>query len=260
MATVSETVLVTGASSGIGRALAHRFARAGSTCVLAARSEDELHALSDRLASEYDVEAPVLPVDLSRSEAGQTVEGQLQEWGLTVDVLVNNAGTGAKGRFSELDAERQLDMVRVNVLALTDLTRRLLPGMLDRGRGGILNVASTAAFQAGPHMSVYYATKAYVLSFSEGLYEEVAGSDVTVTCLAPGPTKTSFVQKADLEDTPLFRITEPMRPRAVAEVGYDGFRRGASIVVPGLLNKLTTVLVKLAPRSIARKIAAWLNT
>lgn len=260
MASAPETVLVTGASSGIGRALAHRFARAGSRCVLAARSEDELHALSDRLASEYDIEAPVLPVDLSRPEAGRTVKERLQERDIIVDVLVNNAGIGATGSVAELDPEQQLNMVRVNVLALTDLAQRLLPGMLDRGRGGILNVASTAAFQPGPQMSVYYATKAYVLSFSEGLFEEVANSEVTVTCLAPGPTETAFAQKADMEDVALFRLADPMSPSAVAEAGYNGFRQGRALIVPGLLNKLGTLLVGFTPRSIIRKITAWLNT
>lgn len=255
-----ETVLITGASSGIGRALAHRFARAGSTCVLAARSEDTLTALSDTLSAEYDVEAPVLPVDLSTPEAGETVQEKLQAQDRSVDILVNNAGIGARGAFATLDRQRQLDAIRVNVLALTDLAHRLLPGMLDRGRGGILNVASTAAFQAGPYMSVYYATKAYVLSFSEGLADEVADHNVTVTCLAPGPTETNFASKADMEETPLFQWTTPMTPEAVAEAGYDGFRAGSSLVVPGLQNKFGTLLVKLIPRSAARTVAAWLNT
>lgn len=260
MASSPETVLVTGASSGIGRAFAHRFARAGSTCVLAARSEAKLQALSDTLSTEYDVEAPVLPVDLSTPEAGQTVQEALQAQDRSVDVLVNNAGIGTRGRFADLDRQHQLNTIRVNILALTDLAHRLLPGMLDRGRGGILNVASTAAFQAGPYMSVYYATKAYVLSLSEGLSEEVANHSVTVTCLAPGPTKTRFAAKADLEESPLFQWTTPMTPTAVANAGYDGFRAGSSLVIPGLQNKFGTLLVKLVPRSVARKVAAWLNT
>lgn len=255
-----ETVLVTGASSGIGRAFAHRFAQAGSTCVLASRSEDTLQTLSTTLESEYDIEAPVLPVDLSEPDAVQTVADGLQSQGRTVDVLVNNAGIGARGRFSDLDFQEQRDMVRLNVLALTALSHRLLPNMLDRGRGGILNVASTAGFQPGPHMSVYYATKAYVLSFSEGLAEEVADRDVTITCLAPGPTETAFAEKAAMEEVPLFRLGRPMAPDTVAEVGYDGFRAGSTLVVPGLLNKAGTVLVKLMPRVLSRKITSWLNT
>ena len=254
-----ETVLVTGASSGIGRELAHCFARAGSTCVLLARREEALHA-ADTLQARYDVAAPVLAADLSAPDAADTVRAELRERDLSVDVLVNNAGVGARGRFAELDTRRQVDMVQVNVTALTHLARLLLPGMLERGRGGLLNVASTAAFQHGPHMSVYYATKAYVLSFSEGLAEEVAGRGVTVTCLAPGPTRTAFVEEADMAETPLFRFGAPMAPDTVAQAGYDGFRAGDTIVVPGWPNKLGAFLTRVTPRPVARKVAAWLNT
>jgi hypothetical protein len=260
MASSPETVLVTGASSGIGRALAHRFARAGSRCVLLARSEDALHALADTLQSDYEVDAHVLPADLSVDDAAERIERELRKRDLSVDVLVNNAGFGARGAFAGSDPRRQLDMVRVNVLALTALTRRLLPGMVDRGRGGVLNVASTAAFQPGPQMSVYYATKAYVLSFSEGLTEEVAGDDVTVTCLAPGPTDTAFIDEAEMDETALFAWAVPMTPEAVAAAGYDGFRAGSAVVVPGLANKIGAVLIRFTPRSVARKVAAWLNT
>jgi short-subunit dehydrogenase len=255
-----ETVLVTGASSGIGRELARGFAREGCSCVLLARSEDTLRTLADTLRSHYDVDAHVLVVDLSTPDATDKVEARLDDAGLTVDVLVNNAGFGARGRFAELDAQRQANMVQVNVAALTALTRRLLPGMLERGRGGVLNVASTAAFQPGPYMSVYYATKAYVLSFSEGLAEEVAGRGVTVTCLAPGPTRTAFVEAADMDDAALFEWAEPMTPAAVAQAGLDGFRAGETLVVPGWPNKIGAALTRITPRPVARKVAAWLNT
>lgn len=188
------------------------------------------------------------------------METALQERDLTVDVLVNNAGFGERGAFADLDAERQRAMIRVNVLALTDLARRLLPGMLERDRGGLLNVASTAAFQPGPYMSVYYATKAYVLSFSDGLVTEVADTSVSVTCLAPGPTRTAFVDKADKDDTPLFQWTAPMSADTVAQAGYDAFRRGRPLVVPGLPNKIGAVLIRFTPRSAARTLTAWLNT
>jgi short-subunit dehydrogenase len=255
-----ETVLVTGASSGIGRALAHRFAQAGSTCLLLARREDALRTLADTLRADYDVDASALPADLSAPDAGATVAARLRERDRAVDVVVNNAGVGARGPFAELDAERQANMIRVNVLALTDLTRRLLPGMLARGRGGVLNVASTAAFQPGPYMSVYYATKAYVLSFSEGLTEELADRPVTVSCLAPGPTRTAFIDEADMGDAALFEWTAPMTPTAVAAAGYDGFRAGTPIVVPGWPNRIGAFLTRFTPRPVARKAAAWLNT
>jgi len=256
----SETVLVTGASSGIGRALAHCFARNGDACVLLARSEDALHTLADTLRSRYGVEASVLPADLSVPDAAETVRDRLREQGLHVDVLVNNAGFGARGPFADADPEQQTDMIRVNVTTLTRLTRLLLPGMLERGRGGVLNVASTAAFQPGPNMSVYYATKAYVLSLSEGLAEEVAGRGVTVTCLAPGPTRTSFVDKTGMDETALFRFAEPMTAEAVARAGHDGFRSGTPLVIPGWPNKIGAFLTRFAPRSLTRKVAGWLNT
>lgn len=254
-----ETVLVTGASSGIGRELAHCFARAGSTCVLLARSENTLEDLRDTLQSHYDVTAHVLAADLSVPEAVDSVIAQLQDRGFSIDVLVNNAGVGARGNVDELDVEQQLKMIRVNVSALTHLTGRLLPRMLDRRRGGILNVASTAAFQPGPYMSVYYATKAYVLSFSEGLTEEVSSSNVTISCLTPGPTQTSFVDTADMADTTLLKLTTPMSPATVAQAGYDGFRSGTPVVIPGWTNKISATLSRFVPRPLLRKVTAWLN-
>jgi short-subunit dehydrogenase len=259
MPTSPETVLVTGASSGIGRALAHRFARAGSDCVLLARSDDVLHDLSDTLASSYDVDAPVLSADLSVPGVADDVAVALDERDLAIDVLVNNAGIGARGAFAELDAQRQIDVIRVNVTALTHLTRQLLPGMLERGRGGVLNVASTAGFQPGPRMSVYYATKAYVLSFSEGLHEEVAGTGLTVSCLAPGPTRTAFADRANMGDATLFDLGATMAPEDVARVGYDGFRQDRALVVPGWPNKVGAFMVRFTPRPVARKLAGWLN-
>lgn len=254
-----ETVLVTGASSGIGRQLAHRFARAGSHCVLLARSEDALHDLADTLASDYDVATTVVVADLSSPTAADDVTAELEEQDVTVDVLINNAGFGARGAFATLDAQRQVDMIRVNVTALTDLTRRLLPGMLERERGGIINVASTAGFQPGPRMTVYYATKAYVLSFSEGLHEEVADTGVTVTCLAPGPTRTAFADRADMTDATLFDLGATMPSEDVAQAGYDGFRQGRALVVPGWPSRLGAFLIRFTPRPVARKLAGWLN-
>jgi len=255
----AETVLVTGASSGIGRELARYFARDGSTCVLLARNEDALHALADELATAHGVDAHVLAADLSVPNVADEVAAQLRERGLTVDVLVNNAGFGERGLVADLDADRQVDMIQVNVTALTHLTRRLLPGMVERGRGGVLNVASTAAFQPGPYMSVYYATKAYVLSFSDGLVEEVAETGVTVTCLAPGPTRTAFIDRAAMNDARLMNLGATMPPETVAQAGHDGFRADRTLVVPGWPNKIAAFLVRFTPRSVARKLTAWLN-
>jgi hypothetical protein len=254
-----ETALITGASSGIGRALARCFAEDGADLVLVARREEALREVAHELETDHGIAAHVVPCDLAEPEAPQTLFDTLEAEGIPVDVVVNNAGFGARGPVAELDAQRQIDMVQVNVTALTHLTRLLLPGMIDRGRGGVLNVASTAAFQPGPNMSVYYATKAYVLSFTEGLAEEVRGTGVHVSCLAPGATDTGFADRADMKGTMLFEMGT-MAPAAVARAGYDGFRANTTLVVPGLFNKLTAASVRFVPRRAARTIAQWLQS
>jgi hypothetical protein len=255
----TETALITGASSGIGRELARCFADGGADLVLVARREEALRTVADELESEHGITARVMPSDLAKPDAPQALFDQCAAEGITVDVVVNNAGFGARGPVAELDTQRQVDMVQVNVTALTHLTRLFLPSMLDRGHGGVLNVASTAAFQPGPNMSVYYATKAYVLSFTEGLAEEVHGTGVHVTCLAPGATDTEFVDRADMEDTTLFKLGA-MTPDDVARAGYEGFRSNTTLVVPGALNKLTAASVRFIPRTVARRIAQSLQS
>jgi uncharacterized protein len=253
-----ETVLITGASSGIGRELARLFAGAGSDLVLVARRGDRLHELSQELTSHYGVKAHVLAKDLTLPSAAREISDELDRSGIVVDVLVNNAGFGDLGAFAELGVERQREMVQVNVLALTELTRRFLPGMISRRRGGILNVASAAAFQPGPLMSVYYATKAYVLHFSEGLAEELSGTGVSVTCLCPGPTATEFGADSRMEGSLLFRMGA-MNAATVARAGYAGFRAGKVIVLPGIRNKLVAFSVRLGPRAVVRKIVKLLH-
>jgi len=175
-----------------------------------------------------------------------------------VDVLVNNAGFGAAGSVADLSLEKERDMVQVNVAALTQLTRLLLPGMIQRRSGGILNIGSTAGFQPGPYMAVYYATKAYVLFFTEALAEELLGSGVLVTLLAPGPTATEFAAVADLEHKLLFKLGA-VDARSVAMAGYRGFRRGRLLVVPGLKNKVGAFAVRFAPRAVVRKMVKRLQ-
>jgi uncharacterized protein len=177
---------------------------------------------------------------------------------VSVDVLVNNAGFGAVGAFAETPAERLLDMVQVNLTALTHLTRLLLPPMIERRRGGVLNVGSTAGFQAGPGMAVYYATKAFVLSLTEALSDETAGTGLRLTLLAPGPTQTEFAAAAQMESALLFHLGT-MSAAAVARAGYRGFRAGKRIVIPGFLNRLGAFMVRFVPRAVARKVAARLN-
>jgi uncharacterized protein len=255
---IPETVLVTGASSGIGRELARRFAADGSRLLLVARGERALHALAEELRAQNKTESRVFLVDLARPESPGQVLNHVQTAGWKVDVLVNNAGFGAQGPFGEIPLDRQLQMLQVNVTTLTHLTRLLLPGMMDRRRGGVLNVASTAAFQAGPQMAVYYASKAYVLSFTEALAEELAGTGVSATALCPGPTDTNFIAAAGLRSSRLF-ARSAMTAEVVARIGHAAFRRKQVIVVPGLRNRTLAFLVRFAPRAVARRIAGYLN-
>ncbi len=192
MLTTNETVLITGASAGIGRELAHVFAAHNANLVLVARRHGQLESLARTLREQYGVEVTVLSCDLTEMGKTRWLENEVHDRGITIDVLVNNAGFGAVGKFASLSMDQQLDMIGLNVVVLTDLTRRFLPKMLGRDRGAILNVASTAAFQPGPNMAVYFASKAFVLSLTEAIAHEVRDSHVRVTCLCPGATETEF--------------------------------------------------------------------
>ncbi len=254
----NEIVLVTGASSGIGRELARCFAADGCRLMLVARKRQALQALGEELRAAHKTQSEVFPADLAQPGTPSRIFEHLEATGTKVDVLVNNAGFGARGPFVELPVERQLDMLQVNVTALTHLTRLLLPGMVLRRRGGVLNVASTAGFQPGPGMAVYYATKAFVLSFSDAIAEELAGSGVTVTALCPGATETNFAAAANAQTSRLFQRTA-MSAATVARIGHDAFRRGRSVVIAGFRNRLLAFSVRLGPRFVVRKIAKYLN-
>ena len=251
-------MLITGASSGIGRELAGLFAADGARLVLVARTEDKLRQLAAELAARYGAETQVVPADLARPASPGDIVKALAQRDIDVDVLVNNAGFGARGSIADLGAQRQLEMIEVNVAALTRLTALLLPGMLERHRGAILNVASTAGFQPGPNQAVYGATKAYVLSFTEALAEEVRGSGVRVCCLAPGATDTGFASRADMAGTRLFR-RGVMDAARVAQAGHDGLRRGKALVIPGIRNRVLAFAVRLSPRALVTKIATYLQ-
>jgi short-subunit dehydrogenase len=253
-----ETVLVTGASSGIGVELARCFAAEGCRLALVARKRDALEALAAELRKAHKIQAQVFTVDLAHPEAPPRLLAHLQSAGLKVDVLVNNAGFGAQGRFVELPLGRQLEMLQVNITSLTHLTGLLLPGMVERRRGGILNVASTAAFQPGPGMAVYYATKAYVLSFSEALAEELAGTGVTVTAVCPGPTATNFGTAANMRTLGAVKRVS-MSAEAVGQLGHRAFRRGRVVAITGLRNQVPAFLVRLCPRAVVRKVTRRLN-
>jgi hypothetical protein len=255
---IIETTLITGASSGIGLELARLFAADKSNLVLVARSEDKLTALAAELRAAHGVEIAVVPQNLALPGAAEALAAELDSRGLAIDVLVNNAGFGANGAVADLSLDRQMNMVALNVTTLTALTRLLLPGIIERNRGGVLNLGSTAAFQAGPYMAVYYATKAYVLSFTEALYEELADTELKVSCLCPGATKSEFASAADLEGSLLFK-RGVMEAATVARIGYRGFRRGRAIVVPGFKNRAVAFIASHSIRSISRKVASRLQ-
>jgi short-subunit dehydrogenase len=252
--------VITGASSGIGLDLARCFAADGDGLVLVARRRDRLEALATELASRHGVPTRALPVDLEDPAAPENLKRALDADGIVPHTLVNNAGFGLLGSFATLPAERQLAMVQVNVAALTALSRVFLPGLIERRRGGILNLASMAAFQAGPKMAVYYASKAYVLSLSEALHEEAKPFGVTVTALCPGPVATEFAGLAGLEQSRLFRMLRPMSSTEVARAGFEGYRAGKAIVVPGRLNRTVIGLGQLTPRAVRRRISHRLQT
>ena len=217
--------------------------------VLAARRKDRLEELAKELGN-----ARAVAIDLSKKDSAAKLLADIEANGETVDLLVNNAGFGLIGRFAELDGKRERQMIDLNVGALTDLCRAVAPGMIARKSGAILNVASTAAFQPGPKMAVYFATKAYVLSLSEALHEELKPHGIHVTCLCPGPTRTEFGEVAGFGGNGLFdRVA--MESPAVVKAGLNGLDRNKAVVVPGLVNKLTANSGRFAPRSVVRKIA-----
>ena len=255
--TPRPTALVTGASAGIGLELARILAREGHDLVLVARRETQLKELADELKDRYGADATVVAADLADPDAATRVVQAIGD--TAVDVLVNNAGFGGVGAFDKRTRDEDMRMVAVNVAALTDLTKQLLPGMVARGRGRILNVASTAAFQPGPFMAVYYATKAYVLSLSQALAEETSGTGVTVTCLCPGVTDTEFHGVAGTDAQPLTSGALSMSATAVAEAGYRAMMRGKLIEIPGVHNKVGAHSIRVAPRRVVLKIVRRLH-
>ena len=239
---MEKWALITGASAGIGRELAELFAADHVNLVLVARDQARLNDFATELRSRHHIETLVIVQDLSRPGAAAevfAVVGARPVW-----ALVNNAGFGAYGPFANSDLKRQSAMMQLNMTALVELTHLFLQPMLQRGEGRILNVASTAAFQPGPRVNVYYATKAFVYSFSYALADELEGTGVHVTTLCPGTTRTEFFERAGIS---MQRPWPMMEPRAVAEAGYHGLMRGSRVVIPGLANKLASFLAKRAP-------------
>lgn len=253
------TALITGASVGIGYELAKQFARAGRDLILVARNEAKLQEVAAEMKTLGAPSAEVMVADLSQASAAADLVSRLGD--RPVDELINNAGFGAVGPFTEIDRARQLEMIQVNITALVDLTHLLLPQMIARKTGGILNVASTAGFQPGPFMAIYYATKAFVLSFSEAIGEELKSTGVRVSALCPGPTHSEFRQRAKMEESGVFKTSYIPVASAedVAIAGFKGFARGKRVIVPGLVNKLGVATVRMTPRKLAAKVAAKIN-
>lgn len=253
-----ETVLVTGASSGIGLELAKCFAAEKSNLILVARSTAALEKLAAELREKFQINVHVLTADLAEPESPQIIFDELDRAGQVVDVLVNNAGFGLQGNFLELSLGRQLEILQVNQTALTALTGLFLPGMVARNRGGILNVGSIAAFQPGPGMAIYFASKAYVQSFSEALASELSDTQVTVSVLCPGPTSTNFGKIA--RGNKVRRRKLPgMSAADVASMGHEKFRQGRVVIIPGLGNKISVFIVRFIPRSWLRKLVKYFN-
>lgn len=256
---IRESVLITGASSGIGKEFALIFAKNNYNLILVARRKNILEDIAKKIMNEHSIQVMVIAKDLLQPDAAKEIYSELQEKNITVDVLVNNAGFGVWGKFSSSNLNSTLDMIKVNITTLTELTHLFLPAMLKQKKGRIMNVASTAAFQSGPNMAVYCASKAYVLSFSEALSCEMKNSGVTVTSLCPGATTTEFQELAKMTHTRILKNSfSLMDAKTVAEIGFYAILRGKSVVVTGVLNKVFAFSARIVPRSMATKIAGFL--
>jgi uncharacterized protein len=255
---LEPAIVVTGASSGIGRALAHAAAKDAKCMVLLGRSQPALAELAAELAPAVAIVATI-SIDLQDKTAVTAIEAELAARGWYCDVLINSAGYGLYGAAAEADAAGQLGILDVNARALTELTLRFLPGMIARKRGGVLNVGSVTGFVPGPHMAVYYATKAYVYSFSNALAMETAGSGVVVTCLAPGVVRTGFFEVCEVGSTRISKLYPRMNAPDVAEQGWRAFKQGRRVVVPGLANRAIAAMLRLMPEPIMLNIVRVLQ-
>ncbi|PLX26129.1 short-chain dehydrogenase [Candidatus Parcubacteria bacterium] len=253
---MQKTVLITGASSGIGYELCKRFAQNNHNIVLVARNKEKLDTIAKELSSTHDIQTHVFTHDLTDDDAPQKLYAEIKENNITIDILVNNAGFGLYGKFTETNLAKELDMIKINISALTELTKLFLPDMISKKSGKVLNIASTAAFQPGPGMAVYYASKAFVLHFSEALGEELKNTGVSVTTLCPGPTRTGFEKAAELRFPKTMKV---MNADEVAYVGYRGLIKNKRVVIPGFRNKLLAFANRLAPRNVATKITGWIQ-
>jgi short-subunit dehydrogenase len=255
-----QTALVTGASTGIGADLAECFASDGYDLVLVARTESALCQVADRLAAVYRVVATPIVADLQSIGGGTRLAAEIAGRGMSVDVVVNNAGYGVAGAFERSEGPAQLGMIDLNDRALVELTHIYWPRMLANRRGGVLNVASTAAFQPGPLMAIYYASKAFVLSFSEALWEEGRGTGVNVSCLCPGPTVSKFRERAGTGKVRLSKAGTPMPSMSVARMGYEAWQANRRVIVTGTRNRVMASLVPFMPRTTVLRLVRNLQS
>lgn len=244
----TPTALITGASSGIGKALAENFAKDGYHLVLAARGVAKMQALADELQQRHGVTVTVIGADLETNEGAAKLHADIKHRGIVISALVNNAGYGSFGEFKDSALAAELAMMQLNMTTVVVLTKLFMPDLLAT-RGKVLNTASTAAFQPGPYMAVYYATKAFVLSFSEAIASELEGTGVTVTALCPGPTASGFQDKADMHASALVKGKKLPTAQAVAAEGYRAMRRGQRVFIPGAMNWLMAQSVRFTPRN-----------
>jgi short-subunit dehydrogenase len=251
---MKKTALITGSSNGIGYELAKIHARNGDNLVLVARNKVKLDDLKKEMEAKYGTEVYTIGKDLALSDAAYEVYDELKKKNITVDYLVNNAGFGDFGFFADSDWQKQEKMINLNILSLTHFTKLFVVDMIKRGNGKIMNVASTAAFQSGPTMAVYYATKAYVLSFSEAIDNELKDKGITVTALCPGATESGFQAAASLEDSRLVKGKKLPTSKQVAEYGYKAMMKGKTVAIHGFMNAVMATSVRFAPRSVIVKV------
>ena len=251
--------LITGASRGIGYELAKLAAEDGYNPVLVSRTREDLEAVKEELEDRFDVQAPIITGDLSREATPEEIKDEITETNLKIDLLVNNAGRGQMGEFTETDWETDREMMHLNMDAVVHLTKLFLPGMKKRGRGGIINVSSLAAFQPGPLMALYYASKSFVQLFSEAIAEEVEDRGINVTALSPGPVKTGFKIKGKKPQTKQSDRSVALDPGYVAKAGYEGLKSGKRVVIPGIGTSIAPQLVRFLPRNTVTKFVRRLN-
>jgi len=256
----NRTVLITGASSGIGYELAKIFAKNNYNLVLTARNREKLYELKDIIEKDFNSKIEIIEADLSEEKSAESIYNKICARSISIDVLVNNAGFGTYGNFIDTEIGKTGDMIQVNIASLVKLTKLFLPFLVDSKNGGkILNVASTAAFQPGPLMAVYYATKAFVLSFSEALAEELKNTGVTVTALCPGPTQTGFQKTAGIENVRLVKTGMVPSAYTVALYGYKAMVKGKRVAVQGFVNRLIVFLLRFAPRRLVTVVVMLLQ-